>query len=380
MNWRAALLAACLAVPTGLWAQDVSPAAAAASALEDLSAARDLLEAAKGGRERVAALSETVRAYEAGLSAVRAGLRRATIRERELSLKLAGQEEEIAALLTVLQARGRAGSPSLFLHPEGALGTARAGMIVSQMTPALNAQADALRETLVEVSTLRQLQAGAERSLQEGLTGVQDARTALSQAIADRTDLPRRFTEDPIKTALLIATTETLEAFAAGLGEISGGPLETAANADVFDQKGALPLPVAGRVLRRAGEADAAGIKRPGVLLATRPRALVSAPVAATIRYQGPLLDFGNVMILEPKSGLLMVFAGLDVVYGRTGEVIAEGAPLGLMGGKDAAIGEILTQVGDGTGSDLSQSLYLEVREDNEPVNPESWFRTQRED
>ena len=380
MNWRAALLAACLAVPTGLWAQDVSPAAAAASALEDLSAARDLLEAAKGGRERVAALSETVRAYEAGLSAVRAGLRRATIRERELSLKLAGQEEEIAALLTVLQARGRAGSPSLFLHPEGALGTARAGMIVSQMTPALNAQADALRETLVEVSTLRQLQAGAERSLQEGLTGVQDARTALSQAIADRTDLPRRFTEDPIKTALLIATTETLEAFAAGLGEISGGPLETAANADVFGQKGALPLPVAGRVLRRAGEADAAGIKRPGVLLATRPRALVSAPVAATIRYQGPLLDFGNVMILEPKSGLLMVFAGLDVVYGRTGEVIAEGAPLGLMGGKDAAIGEILTQVGDGTGSDLSQSLYLEVREDNEPVNPESWFRTQRED
>ena len=380
MNWRTALLAACLAVPTGLWAQDVSPAAAAASALEDLSAARDLLEAAKGGRERVAALSETVRAYEAGLSAVRAGLRRATIRERELSLKLAGQEEEIAALLTVLQARGRAGSPSLFLHPEGALGTARAGMIVSQMTPALNAQADALRETLVEVRTLRQLQAGAERSLQEGLTGVQDARTALSQAIADRTDLPRRFTEDPIKTALLIATTETLEAFAAGLGEISGGPLETAANADVFDQKGALPLPVAGRVLRRAGEADAAGIKRPGVLLATRPRALVSAPVAATIRYQGPLLDFGNVMILEPKSGLLMVFAGLDVVYGRTGEVIAEGAPLGLMGGKDAAIGEILTQVGDGTGSDLSQSLYLEVREDNEPVNPESWFRTQRED
>ena len=380
MNWRAALLAACLAVPTGLWAQDVSPAEAAASALEDLSAARDLLEAAKGGRERVAALSETVRAYEAGLSAVRAGLRRATIRERELSLKLAGQEEEIAALLTVLQARGRAGSPSLFLHPEGALGTARAGMIVSQMTPALNAQADALRETLVEVSTLRQLQAGAERSLQDGLTGVQDARTALSQAIADRTDLPRKFTEDAVKTALLIATTETLEAFAAGLGEISGGPLETAANVDVFDQKGALPWPVAGRVLRRAGEADAAGIKRPGVLLATRPRALVSAPVAATIRYQGPLLDFGNVMILEPKSGLLMVFAGLDVVYGRTGEVIAEGAPLGLMGGKDAAIGEILTQVGDGTGSDLSQSLYLEVREDNEPVNPESWFRTQRED
>jgi len=49
MNWRAALLAACLAVPTGLWAQDVSPAEAAASALEDLSAARDLLEGRRVG-------------------------------------------------------------------------------------------------------------------------------------------------------------------------------------------------------------------------------------------------------------------------------------------------------------------------------------------
>ena len=380
MKIGVALLALMLALPLGAQAQEASPAEAAAAALDELRAAQGLLEAAKGGRARVAALSETVKAYEAGLSAVRAGLRRAVIRERALTLKLAGQEQEIAALLTVLQARGRVGSPSLFLHPEGALGTARAGMIVSQMTPALNAQADSLRETLLEVSTLRQLQAGAEATLQDGLTGVQEARSALSQAIGDRVDLPRKFSEDPVKTALLIATTDTLAAFAEGLGEISGGPLEASASADIAARKGALPLPVAGRLLRRAGEADAAGITRAGILVATRPRALVSAPMAATIRYQGPLLDFGNVMILEPKAGLLIIFAGLDVVYGRTGEVIAEGAPLGLMGGKDAAVGEILTQVGDGTGSDLSQSLYLEVREDNEPVNPESWFRTDREE
>lgn len=380
MRLLGALLAVMLLAPLGAVAQQASPAEAAEAALQELRAAREMLEAAKGGRERVAALSETVKAYETGLSAVRAGLRRAVIRERELSLKLAGQEQEIAALLTVLQARGRVGSPSLFLHPQGALGTARAGMLVSQMTPALNAQAEALRETLLEVSTLRQLQAGAEATLQDGLSGVQDARAELSQAIGDRTELPLKFTEDAVKTGLLIATAETLEAFAADLGRISGGPLETDASADVAAEKGALPLPVAGRVLRRAGEADAAGIERAGMLIATRPRALVTAPAAATVRYQGPLLDFGNVMILEPKAGLLMIFAGLDVVYGRTGEVMAKGAPLGLMGGKDAAVGEILTQVGEGTGSDLSQSLYLEVREDNEPVNPESWFRTERED
>ncbi|WP_298677183.1 peptidoglycan DD-metalloendopeptidase family protein [uncultured Lentibacter sp.] len=382
MRLFGALFALLCCAPMGAHAQQpLRPAVAAQAALEELRAAQQMLEEAKGGRARVAALSETVRAFEAGLSAVRAGLRGAVIRERALSLRLAGQEEEIAALLTVLQARGRAGSPSLFLHPQGALGTARAGMIVSQMTPVLSAQAEELREVLAEVSSLRQLQAGAESRLQEALGAVQQARSALSQAIGDRTELPRKFSEDAVKTALLLATAETLESFAGGLGEISGGPLMgQAADEDVTLRKGQLPLPVAGRVLRRAGEADAAGIVRAGLVVATRPRALVSAPAAATIRYQGPLLDFGNVLILEPKAGLLMVFAGLDLVYGRTGEVVARGAPLGLMGGKQASVGEILTQVGEGTGSDLSQSLYLEVREDNEPVNPQDWFRTEREE
>ena len=52
--------------------------------------------------------------------------------------------------------------------------------------------------------------------------------------------------------------------------------------------KARLPLPVFGAILRRPGEADAAGVSRPGLTLATRPRALVTAPWPATIRYLGP--------------------------------------------------------------------------------------------
>ncbi len=376
-------LRACLTVAALLWgpaafAQELAPAAAAQAALEQVQKAEVALDKAKGGRDRVAALSQTVRAFEAGLGAVRSGLRRVTIRERQLSLELTAQEEEIAQLLSVLQARGRAGSPSLFLHPKGPLGTARAGMIVTEMTPALSLQAAELREKLVEVSTLRHLQTSAEDTLRKGLTGVQTARIELNQAIADRVDLPKKFIEDPVKTALLIATSDTLDSFATSLWQISGGPVENV-NENINARKGSLALPVAGRILRRAGEADAAGIKREGILIATRPRALVVSPVAATVRYQGPLLTFGNVMILEPQNGLLMVFAGLDVVYGTTGDVLVEGAPIGLMGGQDAAVGEILTQVENGAGSDLSETLYLEVREDNTPVNPEGWFRSAKD-
>ena len=60
---------------------------------------------------------------------------------------------------------------------------------------------------------------------------------------------------------------------------------------------------------------------------------MVNAPTVATIRYVGPLLDYGNVMILEPQTDTLFVFAGFDITFGKMGQVISEGTPLGLMGG-----------------------------------------------
>lgn len=358
---------------------DTEAAEAAQAAAERLGRATRQLDAAQSARDRVRALTETVAAFEDGLEAMRDGLRRASLREARLTRELQTREAEVAQLLGVLQGMGSRPSPVMLLHPEGPMGTARAGMILADVSPALNARADDLRRKLQEISTLRLLQENAVETLQNGLNGVQEARTALSQAVADRTDLPRRFTEDPVRTAILIASTETLEGFASGLSEITTDE-DRSDLPDISDLRGSLPLPVQGRILRRAGEADAAGIARPGLLLATRPRALVTAPTAATIRYRGPLLDYGNVIILEPQAGTLFVLAGLDVVYGGIGQVIPAGSPLGLMGGQDAEIGDILANSGNGAGTGRPETLYIEVRQDDAPVDPEAWFATREED
>ena len=356
---------------------------AARDAAQRLDAAARQMDAAKSARDRVKALSETVHAYEDGLEAMRDGLRRATVREQSISNELKAREAEISRLLGVLQSIGATPAPASLLHPGGPVGTARAGMVLADITPGLNGEAAALRAQLEEVRTLRLLQKSATETLQKGLIGAQEARSALSQAISDRTDLPRRFTTDPVRTAILIASTETLEGFASGLSDItsaqSGAPLP-----DISHRKGTLPLPVQGQILRRAGEADAAGVKRPGIVMATRPRALVNTPVSATIRYRGPLLDYGNVMILEPQTGLLLVLAGLDVVYGSAGEVLPAGAPVGLMAGEDALSGDILQEtaagIGIGSGNRRSETLYIEIRQDNTPVDPELWFKTDKDD
>mgnify|MGYP003563122067 FL=1 len=368
MRLTLALLAA-LAAP----AAAADPAAEARAALDRLETAIERLDAARGARDRVAALTETVRGFEDGLAAMREGLRAVSIREAQLERRLDAREAEIAQLLGVLQSIGTAPAPVLFLHPGGPLGTARAGMLLAEVTPALEAEAARLRRDLEEAATLRRLQEAAAERLTDGLAGVQAARAALSEAIADRTDLPRRFTADPAGTQILIAATETLDGFASGLAEIGEAAPDAAPLPGVSDRKGELPLPVAGTVLRRAGEPDAAGIERPGIVVATRPRALVTTPAAATLRYRGPLLDYGQVSILEPESGLLIVLAGLGTVYGDTGEVLPEGSPVGLMGG--TAPRAIPSRDGEGGGGERSETLYIEVRQDNTPVDPLDWFR-----
>ena len=371
MTRLALLLWLCL--PALALAQDAGqPARDAARALEAASVA---LDRAQSSRDRVAALTETVRAYEDGLTAMREGLRTAAIRETELSRKLAAQDTEIAQLLGVLTALGGRAQPQSLLHPAGPLGSARAGMMLASVTPGLSEQANQLRSDLEEVTLLRQIQQSAADTLREGLAGVQQARTELSQAIADRTDLPRRFTEDPVRIAILIEATETLDGFASGLSQIAENT--TAQNLPrIADRKGSLPLPARGVILREAGERDAAGVTRPGILLATRPGALVTTPTAATVRYTGPLLDYGLVSIVEPQGDLLFVFAGLEAVFGEAGEVLPEGSPIGVMGGKDPSATDILSPSGERGGAERSETLYIEVREGEKPVDPLTWFAT----
>ncbi len=379
MRIRAACLLLLMLLARPLGAQEgadlSADARAAAAALDE---AAEALAAAEGARNRVKALTGVIRAYEEGLAAMRAGARRAAQREAALIAELRTREDEVAQLLGVLQTMGHAPVPVLMLHPSGPVGTARAGMILSEVAPALDAKALDLRGKVQDIAVLRALQQSATTTLEDGLRGVQEARVHLSKAIAARTDLPRRFTEDPVKTALLLASTETLEGFASGLSDIAVDEV-AGSLPEIGSRKGTLPLPVEGVILHRSGEADAAGVVRPGVVVATRPRALVTTPVPATLRYRGPLLDYGNVIILEPQAGVLLVFAGLDTVYGRIGEVLPGGSPVGLMGGTGDGSDLLAAADGGKGGAGRGQTLYIEVRQDNSPVDPLTWFATDKE-
>ncbi len=364
MRLPTAFLAAALLL--GVPAMAEGPAAKTAEqAAAGLRAAIGDLQSAKGSKDRIAALTDTIRAYEVALSFMREALRGAAVRQAAIAAGFDARRAEIGQLLGVMSTMERAPAPLLLLHPSGPLGTARSGMVLSAVAPALQGEAEKLRAELTEMRNIRALEQETLDMLTRGLTAVQEARTALAQAVQDRTELPRRYLDDPEELKQLVENADTLDAFAEGLSQLESDI--SAPRGDFAAAAGTLPLPVFGRLLRKAGEADAAGITRPGLLVATEPAALVTTPWDATIRYRGPLLDYENVMILEPARGYLLVLAGMASVFGDTGDVLTAGAPVGLMGGG-------ATNAEEGGGAGRTETLYIEVRQNGATIDPGPWF------
>lgn len=392
MKAAATALLAALLSGAGAGAAADDPATLARAAMERLAQAAGAHSAAETRADRVAALTATVRAYEDGLTALRAGLRQAAAAEARLGAALEARSGEVSRLLGALAGIERAPPALTLLHPAGPVGTARAAMVLGEVTPAMQAEAERLRRDLAEIRALRDVQGGAQATLEEALRAAQQARTDLSQAIAERIDLPRRFDAEPERLRELVAASDTLAAFAAGLGTLEAtSPAAPSPEAPPTEAqtpeaqtpeappraRRALPLPAAGMVLRRFGEADASGTARPGVTLATRPAALVTAPVSSTVRYAGPLLDYGNVMILEPEADTLLVLSGLGTLYAGEGQIVGAGDPLGLMGGASdlPAAGPV-----NAAGVERSETLYIEVRRGETPVDPAGWFAIDRQE
>ena len=364
MMLRALSLLICL-WPAILQAED-DPAALARRAVAELDEAALLLAAAEGARDRINALTETVRAYEAGLAAMREGLRRAALEERAMRAKLQGKEEELARILVAIQNIERTrGTGVSLLHPEGPLLAIRAGMLAGDLVPALNARAQALAAEVEELATIVALQRAGEAQLGAGLDSIRTARLALTDAVSQRVNLPGSVTTDDATMTALINSAETLSAFADNL--VTDSPWK-----GTIEESWAMP--VIGSLLRGFDEADAAGVRRPGWLVATRPGALLVAPSDATIRFAGALPDFGVVAILEPRAGELLILAGAGVLFVQRGQIVSEGDPVGFMRGEPDPAQEKLIESTVASGHSEPETLYIELRQGKDAIDPATRF------
>lgn len=345
--------------------------------IDDLNNARSELKSANSYRDRVSALSNLIMETEKSLGDLRSKYRVIKLQTKQLNTELIFQKEKISELSGAILMLGKEPTRSMLLHPSGALNNARSTLILSDILEGVRSEARNLNRNLNKLMLLTNLTQNAEEEMKISLESIQSARASLIKAASDRTDLPIRFIDNPEKLRSLSKSSKSLNEFASALNSLEKTIITTEEPISK-DYAGNLSLPVEGIVVRKFNDADAAGIIRPGIVIRTKDHELVRSPVSATIRYAGPLLNYGMVSILEPEDGVLLIFAGLSEIFGKPGQILSQSSPIGFMGGRNISGENFITETELNSGR-LSQSLYIEVRYNDKPQDPFDWFELDKE-
>ena len=121
--------------------------------------------------------------------------------------------------------------------------------------------------------------------------------------------------------------------------------------------KGSLPMPARGVIITKYGEQKTKGVSAKGITVATRTQAQVISPFDGTVIFADKFRGYGNMIIIEHDSGYLSLLSGLGSVDVELGQMLLAGEPVGQMPLSGAA------------------ELYIEIRKNNQPINPSAWFK-----
>ena len=116
-------------------------------------------------------------------------------------------------------------------------------------------------------------------------------------------------------------------------------------------------LPVAGSITTRYGQ-SVAGNRSQGLTIISRSNAQVVAPHGGEVIFTGPFMDYGRMVIIRHNGQYTSLLAGLSTIQCSLGQKILTGEPIGLLG----------------TGNDGNSRLYMELRQNRQPVDPAPWL------
>ncbi len=144
--------------------------------------------------------------------------------------------------------------------------------------------------------------------------------------------------------------------------------LQSSPSVPFIRNKGKLPLPVTGTLVRAYGEPDGYGSASKGLSIATRPQTLVTAPVDGRVLFSGPFRSFQQLLIIDAGHGYHIVLAGMYEVRVVRGQFVLSGEPIARMGDIPEQSAVPLT---GGAGMPV---CYMEIRRGSIPIDPGPWL------
>lgn len=232
------------------------------------------------------------------------------------------------------------------------VGEAQAGRI-AELRAALVDLEEMQRGLDAELATLEALKA---RQARRGATldAGREERLALVAAIEGAlSDGERRLEELTRNRRDLEAILERLEDALADI------PADLGSRQHPSSQRGALPMPVDGRVLEAYGRPRAAGLAWQGWLIAAPAGAEVRAVAYGRVAYADWLRGYGLLLIIDHGDGFMSLYGHNESLRAEVGDWV------------DA--GDAVSTVGQGP--ERRTGLYFELRRDGKAIDPAAWVR-----
>jgi murein hydrolase activator len=291
----------------------------------------------------------------------------------------------------------------LVVAPDDVLTALRSAMMFGAVMPELKQKAFLLHEKLAALKGLEVDLDIQQKSHAETLAGLAVSRNEIKRLIAEKQTAAAMATQDleleKKRTESLVEKAATLKQLLIAL-EQQRIEVEAKASAETkarlqaerllkekqnqplmafSKSRGQLNFPVQGQLSKTFGLETGFGSTLDGIVIATERQAQVTAPVGGTIEFAGQFRSFGQMVIINPGEGYLVLLAGLTQVDATHGQSVKAGEPLGVMGDKPSK----MAQTG-GLTKDLTNAttpmLYLEFRHNGDPVDPAPWWINTRQE
>jgi murein hydrolase activator len=390
---------------------------------------QDLSQSIKLSTDKAEELRQSIAALDKSSASLRQALIESAGRRKDLEQKIADSERKLAdfgvredvirksfharravlaEVLGALERMGRNPPPALLVKPEDALGAVRTAILLGAVVPGMRKETEKLANDLQELANLRKASQAEREQMMASLQSRQEEESRMALLLDENAKLSERnsaqLQNELQRSQELAQKSASLQGFIASLeNEVSSvrtameqakledqrraqmtdaqraQALSNAENAPpdknriapafAFDElKAKLELPAAGDVLRTFGDPDGTGHDAKGIVIATTPAAVVTAPADGTVVYAGQFRSYGKMVILNPGSGYHIVLSGMDSVNVHAGQFVLSGEPIGAMGDKRVASAAAFSLETN------RPTLYIEFRKDGNSVDSRPWW------
>ena len=353
----------------------------------------DALQAQEEISVKLIDLAQQIQSQETAIATTEARILQ--LRKEAITIRadLAEKQDVLSELLAGLQRLEQNPPPALVVEPRDVLSALRGAMMFGSIVPELRGQAEALAAKLTRLDKIKGDVETEKLALDEAMTGFRTSQIGLAELVQQKKQLvfdsARKLESEKARAAELAGKAKSLRQLVADLAaarlkeEAEKSRQAVALDAErkrqeesqakprmVFSQsQGRLEYPVQGQILKRYGDDDGLGSSLRGFAVATRKTAQITAPVDGRVEFAGPFRSYGQLLILNPGEGYLVLLAGMTQISVEIGQTVRAGEPLGIMGDGPSSV----TLLGDEV-EEQRPVLYVEFRKDGEAVDSAPWW------